>query len=69
MRHLVYVAESVMQYPAIHKMNYEDIRDILQEHFMAERERVKARIPQYGPLLGHEVKTYKHGQSMAADAL
>lgn len=69
MRNLVYVAESIIQHPAIIHMDYSKIRDALQEYFKAERERVKERIAKLGQLQKHEIAMYRHGKARAKEAL
>lgn len=69
MRNLVYVADSIIQHPAIRDMEFSEIRAVLHHHFKAERDKVKARIAKLGQLQAHEIAIYQSGQERAAKAV
>lgn len=68
-RSLVYFAENAMNSPIVRLMDYQDIRDILTEHFKAMREQVKARIAKHGQLQEREKQIYSQSHDLAVDAL
>ncbi|MER2519840.1 MAG: DUF6538 domain-containing protein [Bdellovibrionales bacterium] len=68
-RSLLNLGANLTSNPAMALMDFQEIRDVLIDHFKLERERVKERINKFGPLQAHEQQAYSNKQNNAITAL
>lgn len=68
-RSLAYLGSVLTRNQAVQAMDFEDVRDLMIEHFKAEREKVKSRIGKLGPLQPHEVQAYINQEILITKAI
>lgn len=68
-RGLAYLGSVLINSESVLSMDFEDIYELMGEHFRAEREKVKARIKKLGPLQPHEVQTYINQEILITKAI
>ncbi len=68
-RSLLNLGANLTSNPVMALMDFQEIRDVLIDHFKIERERVKERINKFGPLQAHEQQAYSNKQNNAITAL
>lgn len=68
-RALSYVGIQLLQKPEIYGMDYQDIREVLFDHFKAQRERMKERINKHGRLTVQDKAALTNNSTLATRAL
>ncbi len=68
-RSLVNFVHDIINHPAVSSMNYQDIRELLKNHFTQKREKMKAVINRKGQFSEAFIETCRMNEQWANDAL